>query len=197
MALIVNLDEFSELCGVTSETMRVHVRSVEGEPAWLIERGDRGRGYKIEADGGLAWWKARREAEENASAERKAQLQQLRFEHLGDAADSEEALGLSGKQRREEYAAVVERIKLRRMMGDLVERAVIESQLTHASVELRRQLMLVPNEYAATVGLDPKDVRPLAEMIERAVGQFIADIALAPPPHLASAAMEEGGPGDA
>ena len=44
VSLVVNLEEFSELCGVTPETMRGYIRSVEGAPGWLIERGDRGRG---------------------------------------------------------------------------------------------------------------------------------------------------------
>lgn len=175
MSLIVNLEEFAELCGVTAETMRVHVRGVEEpRPAWLIERGDRGRGYKIEAEGGLAWWKAKREEDEKLSVERQAALQQLRFEHLGDAADSEDALTLSGRQRREEYAAVVERIKLRRMMGELVETAELEGPAMAAVIELRRQLMLVPAEFAAAAGLSPSDVRPLAAMLERAVNTFLA-----------------------
>jgi len=178
MSLVVNLDEFSELCGVTAETMRVHIRGVEGEPGWLLERGDRGRGYKIEAEGGLAWWKAKREADESASAERRAQLQQLRFAELGEAADSEESLGLSGKQRREEYAAVVEKIKLRRMMGELVERAPLEAMLTHAAVELRRQLMLVPAEFAVNEGLAPEAVQKLGTMIERAVDKFVGQLTL-------------------
>lgn len=191
MGLVVNLDEFSELCGRTAETMRDYIRSVEGEPGWLLERGMRGRGYRIEAEGGLAWWKARIAADDNASAERLAQLQQLRFEHLGDAADNEEALGLSGKQRREEYAAVVERIKLRRMMGELVERAPLEAQLTHAAVEHRRQLMLIPAEYAATEGLEPASVRSLSVMIERAVEKFVKELVLP------GAALSGTGAGDA
>ena len=178
MGLVVNLDEFSELCGRTAETMRDYIRSVEGEPAWLLERGTRGRGYRIEAEGGIAWWKARREADDTASAERLAQLQQLRFEHLGDAADSEDALGLSGKQRREEYAAVVARIKLRQMMGELVERAPLEALLTHAAVEHRRQMMVIPAEYAATEGLAPDAVRSLATMIERAIDAFVLALVL-------------------
>lgn len=174
--LIVNLDEFSEICGVTAETMRVHVRGVEGSPAWLVERGDRGRGYKIEPEGGVAWWKGKRESDEAVSAERQAQLQQLRFEHLGDAADSEEALALSGRARREEYAAVLERIKLRRLMGELVEWAELEPLLANAAVEARRQLMLIPGEYAAQTGLSLDEVKPLAGMIERAVNQFVASL---------------------
>jgi hypothetical protein len=180
VSMIVNLDEFSELCGVTAETMRVHVKAVEGNPPWLLERGDRGRGYKIESDGGIAWWKAKRADEETASAERQEQLRQLRFEHLGDAAESEEALLLSGKQRREEYAAVLDRIKLRRTMGELVDRAEIEQLLTHAAVEARRRLMLVPGEYAARMGLAPEDVGPLAELLERTVADFVDSLTVAP-----------------
>lgn len=176
--MIVNLDEFSELCGVTSETMRVHIRGVEGEPAWLVERGDRGRGYKIEAEGGLAWWKSKREADENASAERRAQLNQLRFDLLGQAADEPEALALSGKQRREEYGAVMERIKLRRMMGELVERSAIEPLLAQAAVEARRQLMLVPAEFATMTGMSAEEVKPLTSLIERAVEKFVSSLTI-------------------
>ncbi len=178
MTLIVNLDEFSELCGVTAETMRVHIRQVEGSPVWLVERGDRGRGYKIEAEGGLAWWKAKRDADEQASAERQEQLRQLRFEHLGDAADSADAMAMSGKQRREEYAAVLERIKLRRMMGELIERSEIEPLLTNAAVAARQRLQQVPIEYAALMGMTPEDVRPLLALIESAVSEFVKDITL-------------------
>ena len=97
---------------------------------------------------------------------------------MGDAADSSEALALSGKQRREEYAAVLERIKLRRMMGELVERAAIEPLLTNAAVEARRQLMLVPAEWGAMNGLSPEEVRPLAVLIERAVEKFVSSLQL-------------------
>jgi hypothetical protein len=180
-SLIVNMDEFSELCGVTTETMRKHINAVEGAPPWLLERGDKGRGYRIEAEGGLAWWKAKREDEDKLSAERQAQLSQLRFEHLGAAADSEEALSLSGKQRREEYAAVLERIKLRRIMGELVERAELEALLTHAAVEARQRLMRVPGEYAASMGIAIEDVGPLAELIERVVADFVASLSLPAP----------------
>ena len=173
MGLIVNLDEFSELCGVTAETMRDHVRGVEGSPLWLIERGRRGSGYKIDSEGGLSWWKQRRDTEQNATAERLAQLQQLRFDHLGEAADSEEALSLSGKARREEYAAVLERIKLRRTMGQLVDIGEIEGPATAAAIELRRRLLLLPAEFAAEAGLSPDDVAPLRAMIERAINAFV------------------------
>lgn len=174
--MIINLDEFSELCGVTSETMRVHVRAVEGEPAWLVERGERGRGYKIDADGGLAWWRAKRDADEKVSADRRAALQQLRFDHLGDAVESEEALALSGRQRREEYAAALERIKLRRIMGELVEVAPLEHALSVAVVTLRRQLAGVPAEFAVSAGLAQAEVRPLEDMMGRALDRFGADL---------------------
>jgi len=173
MGLIVNLDEFSELCGVTAETMRGYIRAVDGNPGWLIERGDRGRGYKIEPQGGLEWWKAKREADDQAEATRQEQLAQLRLELLGPATDDAEALALSGKKRSEEYAAALQRIQLRRVMGELVEVAELEGPAAAAVIELRRQLKLVSHEYAVAAGLTPEDVRPLEGMIERAVNAFV------------------------
>lgn len=173
MTLVVNLDEFSELCGVTAETMRVHVRAIEGNPDWLIERGDRGRGYKIEAEGGVAWWKAKREADDQASADRQAELAQLRLDLLGDAAENPEALSLSGRQRRDEIDAAMARIKLRRTMGELVEVGEIEGPAAAAAIELRRRLLMVPAEFAAEAGLAPDDVKPLRTLIERALNAFL------------------------
>ena len=169
--LVVNLDEFAELCGVTGETMRAHFKSVEGEPDWLIKRGTRGRGYEIDAEGGLAWWRKLRDDAAAQTAARAEQLAQLRLELIGDA-EGEEAIALSGKQRREEYAATLDRIKLRRIMGELVERAEVEARLTAAAVEHRRQLMLVPGEFAALTGMTPADVAPLERLIAKAVDAF-------------------------
>ncbi len=182
MVLVVNLDEFSELCGRTPETMRDYIRAVEGEPAWLIERGTRGRGYRIEAEGGLAWWKALQAADENASAERLAQLQQLRFELLGDSSGSEEELSLSGKQRREEYAAEFERIRLAKMMGKLVDTEELVPALMAAVVESRRRLGLVPGEFAALTGMSQDEVKPLGAMIEKAVDDFVTTFTTAAQP---------------
>lgn len=176
--LVVNLDEFSELCGVTAETMRGHIRSVEGNPEWLIERGDRGRGYKIEPEGGLAWWRAKRDAAEQEAAEHADRLAQLRLDILGDQAEGEEGLALSGKQRREEYAATLDRIKLRRMMGELVEVAQLEPLLASAAVDMRRRLSLIPGELAAEMGLPIGELAPLEKMIERACGEFADAISI-------------------
>lgn len=184
MGLVVNLDEFSELCGVTAETMRVHVRSVEGSPTWLIERGTRGRDYKIDAEGGVAWWQAKRLADETASAERQAQLQQMRLELLGPASGDEDALALSGRQRREEIEAAMARIKLRRTMRELVEVAPLEQALSAAVVALRSQLANVPGEFAVKAALEPADVQELGAMIERAIERFAGEI---------DKAMEAGG----
>ncbi|MCT2398516.1 hypothetical protein [Novosphingobium mangrovi (ex Huang et al. 2023)] len=180
MSLIVNMDEFSELCGVTPETMRGYVRAVEGNPSWLVERGSRGRDYKIDAEGGLDWWRKRRAEESAAEDARQEQLQLLRADLLGDVAEGSDGLSLSGKQRREEYAAVLERIKLRRLMGELVERVDIEERLSHASVECRRRLMQVPAEFAVMAGLSLEEVKPLTDLLERTVDQFVTAITLPP-----------------
>ncbi|AKM09867.1 hypothetical protein [Croceicoccus naphthovorans] len=176
--MIVNIDEFSELCGVTSETMRGYVRAVDGTPAWLIERGDKGRPYRIDTEGGLAWWKALRDEGQQAEADRQAQLQQLRLDILGDQAESEDMMALSGKARKEEYSATMERIKLRRIMGELVETGDLVPLLSHAAVEARRRLQMVPGEYAAQMGLTPEDVKPLRDLIEKAVNGFVESFAL-------------------
>lgn len=173
MTLVVNLEEFSELCGVTTETMRGYIRQIDDAPGWLIERGDRGRGYKIEAEGGVAWWRAKRADDERMEADRLEQLSLLRSDLLGDQADSESDLFLSGKQRREEYAAAMDRIKLRRTMGELVEISEIEGPLAHASVELRRRMGQVVDEFRVAVDLPEDQSAQLRDMVERAMADWV------------------------
>jgi len=179
-ALIVSLDEFAELAGVTPETMRAHLKELGRDgspmPVWLIERGDRGRAYKIEAEGAIAWWQAKREADEQVGADRAARLQQLRFETIGGVVEKQEQLSLSGRQRREEYAAAMEGIKYRKMLSQLVERADVERVLTTAAVEHRRALQKLPAEYGIAVGLTEDQQRKLEAMIEQAVAKFVATI---------------------
>ena len=175
--LIVNLDEFAELCGVTSETMRGYVRAVEGEPGWLIKRGKRGSGYEIDAEGGVAWWRKLRDDEVAAGADRTERLAQMRLELTGGVAESEPALALSGKQRIQEYQAAEAAAKYRQMLGDLVDRNELVGVLSSAVVELRRWLLQVPGEFAIREGLDPHSVIPLEDMIGRAIDEFLRTIA--------------------
>lgn len=174
--LIVSLEEFAELCGVTPETMRAHLRTVEGQPDWLIEKGDRGRAYKIEPVGGIAWWKARREAEDNASEERRLQLAQLRMDLVGGAVEATETLSLSGRARSEEYGAAFKAIELRKAMGELVVKAELQHEMLVAVVELRRRLMLTPGEFAIVGGLEPEQVRPLEGIIASALDAFVRSL---------------------
>lgn len=176
--LIVNLEEFAELCGITAETMRVHIRTVDGSADWLIERGERGRGYKIEARGGVAWWRDKRDRDDLADAERRAQLQQLRFELTGGAVEEAETMKLSGRQRSEEYGAALQALKLREQMGELIPKSALEHELSVATVALRRRLQRVPGEFVVAQGLDAALVRPLKAAIGRALTEFVDAISV-------------------
>lgn len=175
--LIVSLEEFAELVGVTGETMRAHLKSVEGQPAWLVERGDRGRAYKIEPRGAAAWWQSRRDAEESATEDRRQQLAQMRLDLVGPQVEGIDKLTMSGRQRRDEYEAAFKALEYRKRLGQLVEQDEIDHVLIAAAVELRRRLMLVPGEFAILAGLDPDEVKPLYDLQARAVNEFLRSIA--------------------
>src|SRR5690349_5293140 len=155
--------------------MRVHLRELlkdGAEPAWLLERGERGRAYRIEAEGGIAWWQAKREAMDLSSAERRDRLQQMRLDLVGDTTEAEKDLALSGRQRREEYEAAMTAIKYRRTLGELLERDAVERVLSSAAVALRRKLQQLAPEFGIAAGLPADQVRELATRIERAVASF-------------------------
>lgn len=136
--LVVSLDEFASICGVTPETMRKHLAQAPADAPWLIERGRRGVGYKIAAGGAVAWWRTRSAGggEDDAKL---AAIAELRMQMLGDAGD-DDGLLLTGKQRYEEYKAGEAELLYRRTIGELCRVADIEAETSNAAIELRRQL---------------------------------------------------------
>ena len=136
--IIVSLDEFASICGVTPETMRKHLAQAPADAPWLIERGRRGVGYKIAAAGAVAWWRSRSSAGSDDEA-RLAQLAEWRMQSLGDAGD-DDGLLLTGKQRYEEFRAAEAELLYRRTIGELCRVADIEAETSNATIELRRQL---------------------------------------------------------
>lgn len=177
--LIVSLDEFAELAGVTSETMRGYLRDVGRDgsvPAWLIERGERGRAYKIEAEGALAWWRKLREDESAAEAARLEKLQQLRLDLVGEPGAGDGEPSLSGRQKKEEIDAAITGLKYRKLLGELVDKAAVQRVISAAAVDLRRQLQRVPAEYGIATGLDADQVRDLEARIERALDAFVDEV---------------------
>lgn len=176
MVLVVNLEEFADLVGRTAETMKQHLRQLEPQPTWLIERGDRGRGYKIDAEGGVAWWQEKIAADELADEDRRNRLAQLRLDLVGDRGEEAERLILSGRQRREEYEAAFKGLEYRKRMGELVEKAELDHVLTGAAVELRRRLSMVPGQFAISSGIPIEQVKPLETLLAAAIDQFLAAI---------------------
>lgn len=136
--LVVSLDEFASICGVTPETMRKHLAQAPVDADWMVEKGRRGVGYKIAAAGAVAWWRARATSSADDDV-RSAALAELRMQMLGDAGD-DEGLALSGKQRYEEYKAGEAELSYRELIGELCRVAEIEGETANAVIELRRQL---------------------------------------------------------
>jgi hypothetical protein len=163
--LIVNLDEFASLCGVTSETMRGHLRSAPAKAAWILERGTRGRGYKILALPAVEWWKQRASAA-NDDDGKAAKLAELRLQLLGGDA-SEDDLLLPGKQRGDEFKAGLAELEYREAMGELVRVQDIEAETVNAVIELRRQLQ--------SIGLTIRRRFSLEREVQDAIDELIAE----------------------
>lgn len=194
--VIVNLEEFAELVGRTPETMKLKLRTLDPQPEWLIARGDRGRGYQIDARGGVAWFKEAERLEAESDASRRAALQQLRLELVGGAVETAETLAMSGRARQDEYGAAFKALELRKAMAELVVKADLQHKMLVAVVELRRRMMLTPGEFAIVAGLEPDQVRPLEGIIARALDAFVTSLAKegAVPP-VTSLTEQSGGAG--
>ena len=163
--LVVNLDEFASLCGVTPETMRSHLRTAPAKAAWILERGTRGRGYKIAALAGVEWWKQRTANAGNDDG-RAAKLAELRLSMLGGDA-SEDDLLLSGKQRGDEFKAGLAELEYREAMGELARVQDLEAETVNAVIELRRQLQ--------GIGMTIRRRFSLEREVQDAIDQVIAE----------------------
>lgn len=163
--LVVSLDEFAALCGVTPETMRNHLKQAPASAEWLLERGRRGVGYKIAAEAALAWWRSR-SANAGEDNVRQQQLAELRLQMLGDTGD-DDGLLLTGKQRYEEYKAGEAELAYRQSIGELCRVAEIEGETANAAIELRRELQ--------AVGRTIRKRFELAIDVERAIDALISE----------------------
>ena len=169
--LIVSLDEFAALCGVTPETMRNHLKQAPAEADWLLARGRRGVGYKIAAEAALAWYR-QRGVGDGVDAARQAQLAELRLQMLGDAGD-DDGLLLTGKQRYEEYRAGEAELAYRQSIGELCRVAEIENETINAVIELRRQLHGIGPTIRRKFGLDREVEIGIDELIAEKLAAFV------------------------
>ncbi len=168
--LIVTLDEFASICSVTPETMRKHLATAPADAEWLHERGRRGVGYKIAAAGAVAWYQSRAAGGGEADA-RSAALTELRMQMLGDTGD-DEGLGLTGKQRYEEYKAGEAELAYRQSIGELCRIAEIEAETVNAIIELRRALLSVGPTIRRKFNLD----REIEIAIEKTIADALATL---------------------
>ena len=169
--LIVSLDEFAALCGVTPETMRNHLKQAPAEADWLLARGRRGVGYKIAAEAALAWYR-QRGAGDGVDGARQAQLAELRLQMLGDAGD-DDGLLLTGKQRYEEYRAGEAELAYRQSIGELCRVAEIENETVNAVIELRRQLQGIGPTIRRKFGLDRDVEIGIEELLAEKLAAFV------------------------
>jgi predicted transcriptional regulator len=169
--LIVSLDEFASLCGVTPETMRSHLKQAPANADWLLERGRRGVGYKIAAKSALAWW-SNRSGGDGDDDLRKQALAELRLQMLGDAGD-DDGLLLTGKQRYEEYKAGEAELAYRLSIGELCRVAEIEGETVNAVIELRRQLLGVGATIRRQFGLDREVETAIDALLGEKLGEFV------------------------
>ena len=169
--LIVSLDEFAALCGVTPETMRNHLKQAPAEADWLLARGRRGVGYKIAAEAALAWYR-QRGAGDGVDSARQAQLAELRLQMLGDAGD-DDGLLLTGKQRYDEYRAGEAELAYRQSIGELCRVAEIENETVNAVIELRRQLQGIGPTIRRKFGLERDVEIGIEELLAEKLAAFV------------------------
>lgn len=188
--MIVSLDEFADLIGLTTEQMRKHLNKLDEETAagFILERGSHGRAYKILARAGHAWWIAKKEREAEEAKTHADDLAQLRMDLVGGSADDDADYELSGKRRKEEAEAELTLLRLRGAKGELLEREVMVRLLRQVFVDLRKGLTTIPATFAKKHELDAAMRLDLEKLVETRLGALAESFA-----HLEITGDEEGG----
>lgn len=172
----MNLTECADLLGISTETLRGYVNKavVNGFP--VEQHGGNGVSYVIDARAAAEWWKRNKGEALRAKDARAEDLFQMRLELFGVDADEDEAarLHLSGKQRREEFQAEREQLRLMRDKGQLLLKSHVEDTLAAALTSLRQDLLAVPINVAKRLSLN-RGKRQVVDDIVRAALHRAAD----------------------
>lgn len=170
--LIVNLDELAAICSVTPETMRTHLAGAPADADWIVQRGRRGVGYKLKAEGAVTWWRSRGAENDAGEDDRRRKLAELRMSMLGGDA-AEDTLTLSGKQRYEEFRAGEAELAYRQAIGELVRVADLEPELVNAVIDLRRNLQAI----GRTIRRKFQLTKPVELAIDKLIGGLLEEFA--------------------
>jgi hypothetical protein len=172
----VSLAEASELFDISETTLRKYAR----DPSFpVLSRGSHGVPYELDPFAVKGWLEKRSDDLERATHERAEELAQMRLELFGGDTSPEESerLKLSGRQRKEEAAAELELIKLRRVKGELLERSAVEHCQAVAYTELRNELMAVADSVARLLSLDRSARNVIDEAIRSALERAVETLA--------------------
>lgn len=174
----VNLQELADLIGVSTNTLATRIRQCPDFP--VLSRGSNGVAYEFDPIAAVGWWKADQARDEEAAAARRRGLNKLQEDMFGRQADEPPAAkGPTPQERKTLIEAQLAADKLRRLRGELVERAPLESALASAMVELRTKLLNLPAEFSRREGLSREQRVKLEEMVERTLNGLAADLSRA------------------
>jgi phage terminase Nu1 subunit (DNA packaging protein) len=187
---ITDLKGLAVICGVSAPTMQLALKEAPTGAKWLIERGGRGRGYKILARDGAAWFKRHKQQRAAAAAAPSAEehdLARLRKHMLGDGASLEDLL-LPGKRRYEEYKAAEAELAYRKALGELCPVAEMHDALTDLVIRYRSALTHIPAAMRRRYSLEREAedwlyqtiADGLKEMVRGLDAAFHADYQLSP-----------------
>lgn len=168
----LNLGQFAKVVGSTEPTVRKRVEESDGG-SWLIERGSKGRDYRIHPVLGLEWWRGeearRREAEE---AEEQA-VEQLAMAFLGPNALKTEAQGLSAAEQLK-LLEVQKALRLEaQARGSLVDREQFVQLMGNTLSMLTRRILAAAKAVAREADLKPVQRSAWEEAVEQAINAAI------------------------
>ena len=168
----LNLGQFAKVVGSTEPTVRKRVDEA-GDGDWLIERGSKGRDYKIHPVLGPLWWREEEERRRQEEAAKDEAVDQLRMTFLGDNALQAEVQGLSASDRLKELE-VQKALRIEaRERGVLVDRGALQRVLGNTMAMLSKQILSAAKTIGREADLKPAQRSEWEERVEKAMNAAI------------------------
>lgn len=150
----VNLDETSELIGVSLPTLKKLLKSNEDFP--VLKFGRNGVAYELDIRAVKNWLEKHESEKAEADAARRAELGALQEELFGRSIDGDAVLSLTPEQRAKVADAKFKENRLAEQQGRLVEANAVRQVAEYVLMTFRQELQGLPVRLSKRFGFDRK-----------------------------------------
>lgn len=169
----LNLGEFARVVGSTEPTVRKRIDEAD-DGEWLIERGGKGRDYRIDPVLGPQWWRAEEDRRRAEEEKRGQAVEQLALHFLGENALRSDLEGGLSPADQLKLLEVQKALRLEaKERGDLLDRRAIGGRLNQVMTLLTKRVLAAAKRAARDADMAHAQRAEWEEAVENALNEAI------------------------